>query len=91
MNKIGPIPHQRQHKPHPPSRFSKSKARIMDAQEAVKRPQEEANGIAIGHGNGSNEEPAVKKVKLGDASSAPGDVAQTSRARPKGVAPIKEE
>lgn len=63
----------------------------MDTQEAVKRPQEEANGIAIETANGSTEEPAVKRVKLDDASSAPGDVAQTSRTRPKGVAPIKEE
>ena len=63
----------------------------MDTQEVVKRPQEEANNIAIETANGSNGEPAVKRVKLDDASPVPGDVAQTSRTRPKGVAPIKEE
>jgi tRNA-dihydrouridine synthase 3 len=63
----------------------------MDTQEAAKRLQEEANGMEIDNANGSNGEPAVKRVKLDDTSSALGDVAQTPRTRPKGVAPIKEE
>ena len=63
----------------------------MDTQEAAKRLQEEANGMEIDNANGSNGEPAVKRVKLDDASSAPSDVVQIPRTRPKGVAPIKEE
>lgn len=65
----------------------------MEPQETIKRPQGEANGSSAVDGvGGSNWEPAVKRVKLDDPSSAPGDVAQTtSRPRAKGVAPIKEE
>lgn len=64
----------------------------MDTQEAVKRPQEEANGAAIDNVNGSNGEPAVKRVKLDDPSPAAGYATQTtSRPRLKGVAPIKQE
>ncbi|KAH6650898.1 tRNA-dihydrouridine(47) synthase [NAD(P)(+)] [Chaetomium tenue] len=55
----------------------------MEPQDRIKRPQEEANGSPIGDDNGSNSEPASKKIKLD--SPSPAD------SRAKGVAPIKAE
>ncbi|KAK3300247.1 tRNA-dihydrouridine(47) synthase [NAD(P)(+)] [Chaetomium fimeti] len=49
----------------------------MEPQDRAKRPQEEGNGAPIGDQNGSNGEPASKKIKLDS--------------RAKGVAPIKAE
>jgi hypothetical protein len=55
----------------------------MEPQDRTKRPQEEDNGVPIDGHNGSNSEPAAKKIKLDSPSSAD--------SRAKGVAPIKAE
>lgn len=65
----------------------------MESHEALKRPQEEeANGGALAENNGTDAEPAMKRVKLDGPSSANSGAPETvSRTRAKGVAPIKEE
>ncbi|KAH6853624.1 tRNA-dihydrouridine(47) synthase [NAD(P)(+)] [Chaetomium sp. MPI-CAGE-AT-0009] len=55
----------------------------MEPQDKAKRSQEEANGAPIGDQNGSNGEPASKKIKL--------DSPPSTSSRAKGVAPIKAE
>ena len=64
----------------------------MESHEALKRPQEEEARGAHAENNGTDAEPAMKRVKLDDPSSAtPGAPETVSRTRAKGVAPIKEE
>ncbi len=66
----------------------------MEPNEALKRPQEVANGASAENQSmsGSDAEPAMKRVKLDNALSAtPGAAETASRPRVKGVAPIKEE
>jgi hypothetical protein len=61
----------------------------MESQETVKQPQEEGNGVSNKHQNDTNQEPALKRMKLDDTSK---DASQkTPRPRVKGIAPIKEE
>jgi tRNA-dihydrouridine synthase 3 len=69
-----------------------SKTVMMDSQETVKRPQEEVNRASNGNANGSNGEPAPKRMRLEDPSPASQNgVKATPRPRVKGVAPIKPE
>ncbi|KAK4105743.1 FMN-linked oxidoreductase [Parathielavia hyrcaniae] len=67
----------------------------MGSEEAMKRPQEEADFASVDENvNGSNGEPALKRVRLEDPASAAQDVAEitaTPRPRVKGIAPIKKE
>lgn len=67
----------------------------MEPQETAKRPQEEVDGTGSETANGSNGEPAAKKLKIDEPAPVLVDVVdapqEAPKPRPKGVAPIKQE